>query len=135
MTETKIQMRFADVDMLGHVNNVNQQHYYDVGKNDFMAKVLDLAPYWQNEGMIIVSTVNSYMSQIRYKEPIAVTTRIAKVGTKSFTLYQQIINTETKEVKSESTSVLVAFNFTDQVSIEVPEKWREAFLQDMESDK
>ena len=32
MTTTPIQMRFADVDMLGHVNNVNQQHYFDVGK-------------------------------------------------------------------------------------------------------
>ena len=32
MTTTPIQMRFADVDMLGHVNNVNQQHYLDVYK-------------------------------------------------------------------------------------------------------
>lgn len=41
MTTTPIQMRFADVDMLGHVNNVNQQHYFDVGKSDFFAQVLD----------------------------------------------------------------------------------------------
>lgn len=37
MIETKIQMRFADVDMLGHVNNVNQQHYFDLAKATFSA--------------------------------------------------------------------------------------------------
>ena len=35
MIETQIQMRFADIDVLGHVNNVNQQHYFDLGKCDF----------------------------------------------------------------------------------------------------
>lgn len=56
MTTTPIQMRFADVDMLGHVNNVNQQHYFDVGKSDFVAQVLDPAPNWKQEGLITVST-------------------------------------------------------------------------------
>ena len=30
-TETDIQIRFDDIDMLGHVNNVNLQHYFDLG--------------------------------------------------------------------------------------------------------
>ena len=100
MTTTPIQMRFADVDMLGHVNNVNQQHYFDVGKSDFFAQVLDPAPNWKQEGLITVSTYNDYLAQIRYGEPIAVLTRIEKVGNKSFTLFQQIVNTATQEVKT-----------------------------------
>ena len=67
MTTTPIQMRFADVDMLGHVNNVNQQHYFDVGKSDFFAQVLDPAPNWKQEGLITVSTYNDYLAQIRYE--------------------------------------------------------------------
>ena len=42
MIETQIQMRFADIDVLGHVNNVNQQHYFDLGKCDFYKQVLVL---------------------------------------------------------------------------------------------
>ena len=117
MTTTPIQMRFADVDMLGHVNNVNQQHYFDVGKSDFFAQVLDPAPNWKQEGLITVSTYNDYLAQIRYGEPIAVLTRIEKVGNKSFTLFQQIVNTATQEVKTQSRSVLVAFVFVAPVSI------------------
>ena len=48
MIETKIQMRFADVDMLGHVNNVNQQHYFDLGKSDFFRRVLGMKPVWKS---------------------------------------------------------------------------------------
>ena len=127
MTTTPIQMRFADVDMLGHVNNVNQQHYFDVGKSDFFAQVLDPAPNWKQEGLITVSTYNDYLAQIRYGEPIAVLTRIEKVGNKSFTLFQQIVNTATQEVKTQSRSVLVAFDFVAQVSIPLLEPWRKCF--------
>ena len=121
MTTTPIQMRFADVDMLGHVNNVNQQHYFDVGKSDFVAQVLDPAPNWKQEGLITVSTYNDYLAQI------AVLTRIEKVGNKSFTLFQQIVNTATQEVKTQSRSVLVAFDFVAQVSIPLLEPWRKSF--------
>ena len=127
MTTTPIQMRFADVDMLGHVNNVNQQHYFDVGKSDFFAQVLDPAPKWKQEGLITVSTYNDYLAQIRYGEPIAVLTRIEKVGNKSFTLFQQIVNTATQEVKTQSRSVLVAFEFVALVSIPLLEPWRKSF--------
>ena len=120
MTTTPIQMRFADVDMLGHVNNVNQQHYFDVGKSDFFAQVLDPAPNWKQEGLITVSTYNDYLA-------IAVLTRIEKVGNKSFTLFQQIVNTATQEVKTQSRSVLVAFDFVAQVSIPLLEPWRKSF--------
>ena len=58
MIETKIQMRFADVDMLGHVNNVNQQHYFDLGKSDFFRRVLGMKPVWKSEGLIMVSTLS-----------------------------------------------------------------------------
>ena len=129
MTTTPIQMRFADVDMLGHVNNVNQQHYFDVGKSDFFAQVLDPAPNWKQEGLITVSTYNDYLAQIRYGEPIAVLTRIEKVGNKSFTLFQQIVNTATQEVKTQSRSVLVAFDFVAQVSIPLLEPWRKRTLK------
>ena len=74
MIETKIQMRFADVDMLGHVNNVNQQHYFDLGKSDFFRRVLGMKPVWKSEGLIMVSTRTDYRGQIRMEDPIVVTT-------------------------------------------------------------
>lgn len=127
MVETKIQMRFADVDMLGHVNNVNQQHYFDVGKSDYFRKVLKSRAPWRGDGLITVTTNNTYLSQIRYEENIFVRTHIENIGNKSITIFQQVVNAA-GEVKSESRSVLVAFNFARQESIPVPEKWRKRIV-------
>ena len=117
-------MRFADVDMLRHVNNVNQQHYYDIGKADYFTQVIHSDAPWPQDGFITVETDNTYISQIRYKENIVVRTRAERIGNKSLTLFQWIVNLETDEIKSESRSVMVAFNFARQESIAVTAQWR-----------
>ncbi|MBP3356816.1 MAG: acyl-CoA thioesterase [Rikenellaceae bacterium] len=131
VTETEIQKRFADVDMLGHVNNVNLQHYYDLGKSDYFCRVLGLGSgVWHERGIITASTRTDYLAQTRYSERVVVHTRVERVGTKSLTMKQRIVGyapgADQPEIKSESTSVMVAFDFDRQVSIPVPDEWRRA---------
>ena len=38
--KTPIQKRFSDVDSFCHVNNVSQQMYFDLGKQDFYQTVI-----------------------------------------------------------------------------------------------
>lgn len=134
MIETQIQMRFADIDVLGHVNNVNQQHYFDLGKCDFYKQVLGLTPYWKTAGLIIVASQTNYIVQTRRDEPIAVRTRIIRVGNKSFTLHHQLINSETEQIKTECTAVMVAYNFDEQHSFEMPDEWKAKLTAEMEKD-
>jgi acyl-CoA thioester hydrolase len=126
ITETDIQMRFADIDMLGHVNNVNLQHYFDVGKADYYRKVLGLTMDAHRIGLIIVSTSNSYISQTHYTDHVYVETRMEKIGTKSVTLFQRLVSRDTGELRAESRTVMVAFDFEHQVSIPVLDEWRMA---------
>lgn len=126
MTKTDIQIRFADVDALGHVNNVNLQHYFDLGKSDFY-RGLGLPPV-PSAGVgvypVTAATQTDYLAQTRPDEHIYVETRLEKVGTKSMTLVQKIISHSTGEVKAQSRSVMVAFDFARQESVEVPAEWR-----------
>ena len=81
----------------------------------------------RRSGIITAATANSFKEQIRMEDDIYVTTTVAKVGNKSITLFQQIIgrNAAGREtVKTESTSVMVAFDFDRQESVTVPERWR-----------
>ena len=108
--------------MFQHVNNVSQQMYFDLGKADFYRHVLS-----GTSRIITAATANSFKEQIRMEDDIYVTTTVAKVGNKSITLFQQIIgrNAAGREtVKTESTSVMVAFDFDRQESVTVPERWR-----------
>ncbi|MCD8101000.1 MAG: acyl-CoA thioesterase [Alistipes sp.] len=124
-TITPIQKRFADADILGHVNNVNLQHYFDVGKSDWFRSVLGVEDFWEGEGIITAATRTSYLAQTRLQDEVAVETAIEKVGTKSFTLAQRIVGCDDGAVRAESSSVMVAFDFTRQVSIGIPAAWKE----------
>lgn len=124
-TKLDIQMRFADVDILGHVNNVNLQHYFDLGKSDFFGKAVGTEHLVGSEGILTANTTTSYFAQTRLGEKIYVETSVKKIGNKSITLYQRVLSSATQEVKAESRSVMVAFDFESQESITVPDKWRE----------
>ena len=134
MIETQIQMRFADIDVLGHVNNVNQQHYFDLGKCDFYKQVLGLTPYWKTAGLIIVASQTNDLVQTRRDEPISVRTRIIRVGNKSFTLHHQLINSETEQIKTESKADMEDYNFDEHNSIEILTELKAKLTDKMEKD-
>lgn len=125
---TAIQKRFADIDAFQHVNNVSQQTYFDVGKVDYYNQVLGEEVLLGRLRIITAATSTSYLGQIRFTDTVRVTTTCEKVGTKSITLFQQLLVGD--EVRSESRSVMVAFDFEEQEAVAVPEAWRTAMLAD-----
>ena len=127
--ETKIQMRFTDTDLLGHVNNINLLNYFEVGKWEYLTGVLRLSPGWKEESCILKSTSATYEAQTRMGENLVVHTQVEKMGNKSITFSQRLFNKDTDETKAFCTSTLVAFNFIRQESIPIPEAWREAIGQ------
>ena len=124
--ETPIQKRFSDIDPFQHVNNVSQQMYFDVGKMAYYDQVLGAEVLLGDLRIVTVSTSTSYMSQIRMYDDLRVTTTCERVGTKSMTLFQQLLVGD--EVRSESRTVLVVFDFERQRSEPVPDAWRERLL-------
>ncbi|MFI3302141.1 MAG: acyl-CoA thioesterase [Rikenellaceae bacterium] len=119
MIKTDIQIRFSDIDMLGHVNNIVLQNYYDLGKMQYFTDVLGFPPLWRDEAFIVVNNSNDYFEEVRVTDAVYVTTRIEKIGTKSITFVQEIVSSVTHKVKSRSRSILVGFDLNKRVGIEV----------------
>ena len=126
--ETPIQKRFSDIDPFQHVNNVSQQMYFDVGKMEYYEKILGAEVLLADLRILTVSTSTSYTGQVRMHAPVCVTTTCERVGTKSLTLLQRLL--VGGEVRSESRSVMVVFDFARQQSEPVPAEWRERLLAD-----
>ncbi len=133
--ETRIQKRFADIDMFRHVNNVHQQAYLDLGKTDYYHRVLQLDALVHNPTLVIVSVKTDFVGQVRYEDDLVVRSWVERVGAKSITLRQQIVCGERgtdgtanggEVVLTESESVLVCFDLRAQRTLEIPEVWREA---------
>lgn len=121
--ETAIQKRFCDIDPFQHVNNVAQQSYFDVGKVDYYERILGAEVLLGDLRIVTVSTSTSYMGQVRMHDDVRVTTTCERIGTKSLTLFQQLL--VGGEVRSESRSVMVVFDFPRQRSEAVSDLWRE----------
>ena len=120
---TPIQKRFSDVDSFMHVNNIWQQSYFDMGKTEFYTKVLGVTGVFDKLRIITASTHTDYIGQVRLTDDIVVTTDVSRLGNKSMTLHQCIKSGE--RVLTESSSVMVAFDFETQQTVQIPEEWRE----------
>lgn len=119
---THVQKRFSDVDSFMHVNNIWQQSYFDMGKTDFYTTVLGTTGVFDKLRIITASTHTDYYDQVRLLDDIVVVTDISRIGTKSMTLHQRIMCGE--KCLTESSSVMVAFDFELQKSVAMPEEWR-----------
>ncbi|MEE1099350.1 MAG: thioesterase family protein [Alistipes sp.] len=130
--ETPIQKRFSDVDSFLHVNNVSQQMYFDIGKMEFYRQVLEIDTPEKIRRIITVATETSYRGQIRMEDDIILRTTIDKVGNTSMQFFQQLIcrmADGSEEVKTESRSVMVVFDFQKQEKAAVPDSWRKILTQ------
>jgi acyl-CoA thioester hydrolase len=105
-----------------HVNNIWQQSYFDMGKTDFYTTVLGTTGVFDKLRIITASTHTDYYDQVRLLDDIVVVTDISRIGTKSMTLHQRIMCGE--KCLTESSSVMVAFDFELQKSVAMPEEWR-----------
>lgn len=120
-------MRFADADILGHVNNINLQQYFDLGKFDFYRSVLGESGIEANsESLVLASTTTNYYFQTRLTDEIYVTTEVEKVGTKSITFLQKIVDKASGRVNADCRTVAVGYDFVVQETIELLPRWREA---------
>ena len=93
-----IQLRFNDVDKFGHVNNTVYFSFYDLGKTEYFGSVCTGVD-WEKIGLVVVHIEANFVKQIFASDHIAVQTAVSKIGTKSFHLVQQVIDTKTNEVK------------------------------------
>lgn len=129
--DTDIQIRFADADCLNHINNINIQHYFEVGKIDFYKKVLGKLVGLDHESLILVSTTANFFHQTRLEDDLFVRTWCAGLGNSSVTLYQWLIDRTTGEVKADCRTVIVAFDFVEQHKIPLNAHWRERLSEYM----
>lgn len=105
-----------------HINNIWQQSYFDMGKTDFYVKVLGIAGVFDRMRIITASTHTDYLGQVRLMDDIVVTTDVSRLGNKSMTLHQRIMAGD--KCLTESSSVMVAFDFELQQTVALPDEWR-----------
>ena len=78
-------MRFEDIDSFGHVNNIAQQSYFDLGKSDFFQRLWQTVGESDATSVMMVSVQTDFLRQIRYGEKVEVSTHIESSSTRTVT--------------------------------------------------
>lgn len=119
-----LQMRFNDIDILGHLNNTVYFSFYDTGKAYYLEAVNGGKMNWQRVESVIANVDCAFINPTYFGEPIEICTKCEHMGEKSLTILQMILNKETRQVKSLCRTVMVAFDPDTHKSTTLPEKWR-----------
>ena len=127
----KVQLRFNDIDMFGHVNNSIYVQWFDMGKLAYFKQFMG-GGFEHEPTVPVVANINvTFYEPTLIDERIEVLTAVASVSHSSLVLEQRIV-TESGRVKCTATTVMVNIDVHTKRPEPVSEAWRKAF-SDFES--
>ncbi|MDO5571089.1 MAG: thioesterase family protein [Bacteroidales bacterium] len=121
-----IQLRFNDIDVIGHVNNSVYFNFFDLGKTAYFDEVMGKHVDWANADMVIRHIEADFQAPTFYRDNIEVDSAVVKIGVKSFTMEQRIVDRDNGAVKCVCTTVMVGFNPQTNQSQEIAAEWKDA---------
>src|SRR5438477_8929925 len=113
------EVRFADVDMFGHVNNAAYLTYVESARVAYYTAVTGLTEP-REFGMTVASAKIDFLKPIFFGQSVHVYTRIGRIGNKSWTLGHELCDSETGELMATASTVNVYYNYKTDQSEPIP---------------
>lgn len=129
--QTSIAVRFADLDVLGHLNNATYLSYIEHARIEYIREVCGWQGAWQTLGMILAKTIIEYQLPVIYDDTVTVWTRCARLGGKSFDLEYLMMRQQgdnPPDIAATCTTVMVSYDYEQETTIRVPDTWRTAII-------
>lgn len=105
----RIKVSYADVDMMGHVNNAAYFTYMETARCHYYVRLTGLADIRRLD-IIVAAQSCQYLRGLRYDEDIEVVAWPTNIGTTSFTL-AYAIRTAKGEHVARGETVIVAYDY------------------------
>ncbi len=126
--KTQVQIRFKDIDMMGHVNNANFITYFELARMTYFDELSKegVKIDWVNEGVILAKIEMEYKQPVLLEDKVFVYTWVSRMGSKSFDMSCSIVRVvDGAEVEAaKGLAVIVCFNYKTKESIAIPEIWK-----------
>lgn len=122
-----IPIRYADIDAQRHLNNVAYFAFMEHARVVYLGET----GLWQGKdfdgvGMVVAEVCCQYLAPAFLGETVTVAVRASTLGTKSFR-FEYELATE-RGLIATGHSVQVCYDYEQQRSIPIPERWREGIL-------
>ncbi len=117
--KTSIQMRLADTDSLGHVNNAAFVKFLEYARTEWHVHVKGSRESLNNWDWILGSVSIRFIKQAKLSDSLIVYLWSSKIGNKSWEFSYTIVN-QNEEIVSIATSTQIGFDYDLQVTIPIP---------------
>ena len=122
-----LEVRFADIDALQHVNHARYFTYMESARVAYMLELgLRAGPAWKDLGIILAHASCEFKRPIQFGQSVRVGVAAVRLGQKSFELAYQI--EAGGHNCADGRTVQVAFNYDTGESIDLPNAWRDKLV-------
>ena len=120
-----VHVRFSDVDVYGHVNNVKYFEYLQEARISMLSELVPVRRF----SVVVAQTDVDYLQPLLFRaEPYDCRSTITRVGTRSMTVESELRDTSTDRVLARARVVVVFFDLATNRSAEPDPELREALL-------
>ena len=110
--------RASETDAAGHINNTVSPIWFEAGRREIFRMLTPDLSFARWRAALVNMNVD-YLAQIFFQHDVEVRTWVQRVGTKSFTLYEEIWQRDT--LCTRGTVTYVYFNYETQASEPIPD--------------
>ena len=126
-----VEVRYGDLDPQGHVNNAKHLTYFEQAR---IAYMVELGLFTKDQsfmeiGVILADIHITYLEPIYFGQYIKVGVCAVKLGTKSMTWAQNIVDVDTGKEIAKGEVVMVTYNYREERTISIPDDWRRKIIE------
>jgi acyl-CoA thioester hydrolase len=126
------EVRFRDVDAMGHVNNAVYATYFEIARSAYArslglgegddADIFDLLPF------ILLEVYCRFVSPVRMEDRLRAHIRCSRLGTKSYDFEYLITSEKDGRTVATGRSTQVYYDYAARRTVPVPDEIREAII-------
>lgn len=122
-----IQIRFADTDMLGHVNNANYLTYMELARMSYFDAAVGELIDWTKEGIIVAKAVINFKQPVFLSDTLEIEIWVDHISSRSFNIAYAFWKkgAEQEVLAAEGSTIMVCYDYQANKSIVMPDSWRQ----------
>jgi acyl-CoA thioester hydrolase len=122
-----IEVRYVDLDPQGHVNNAHFLTYFEQARVNYL---IHLGLFSNDQsfleiGIMLADAHVTFLAPVLFGMEVRVGVRVSRLGTKSLTMEYRMFEAASGGELAAGSTVLVTFNYRTQLTIPIPQNWRE----------
>jgi acyl-CoA thioester hydrolase len=126
-----IEVRYGDLDPQGHLNNAKYLTYFEQARIAYWIKMgfFTEDQSFMELGVILADVHITYLEPVYFGQNIKVGVHVTRLGNKSMTWEQNVVDVESGKELAKGEIVIVAYDYKQEKTIPIPEEWREKITE------